>query len=126
MFTSIIGFRNDQKETIRRLLSEEAKARRSKNFRTSLQLSVLTWSIEFVTGCLMGIDYSLGLSDGTFYNWMYVYPLIDISLTSVVIPSAYILKSDSFRQFLYSFGWINALRKLVGAKNPGVTPENEG
>ena len=126
MFTSIIGFRNDQKETIQRLLSEEAKTRRSKNFRSSLQLSVLTWSIEFVTGCLMGIDYSLGLSDGTLYNWMYVYPLIDISLTGVFIPSTYILKSDSFRQFLYSFGWINALRKLVGAKNSGVTPENEG
>ena len=126
MLIPIFGFRNAQKETIQRLLSEEAKTRRSKNFRSSLQLSVLTWSIEFVTGCLMAIDYSLGLSDGTFYNWMYVYPLIDITLSGVIIPSAYILKSDSFREFLYSFGWINALRKLVGAKNSGVTPENEG
>ena len=124
MFISIFGFRNDQKETIQRLLSEEAKTRRSKNFRSSLQLSVLTWSIEFVTGCLMGIDYGLGLSDGTLYNWMYVYPLIDITLSGVIIPSAYILKSESFREFLYSFGWINAIRKLLGAKNSRVAPEN--
>ena len=125
MFIPIFGFRNAQKETIQNLLSEEAKTRRSKNFRSSLQLSVLTWSIEFVTGCLMAIDYSLGLSDGTFYNWMYVYPLIDIFLSGVVIPSAYILRSDSFRQFLYSFGWINVLRKLIGVKNSRVAPENE-
>ena len=56
---------------------------------------------------------------------MYVYPMIDIFLSGVAIPSAYILKSDSFRQFLYSFGWINVLRKLVGAKNSRVAPENE-
>ena len=73
----------------------------------------------------MAIDSYLGLSNGTFYNWMYVYPLIDLLLTGVVIPSAYILKSDSFREFLYSFGWINTLRKLLGTNNSRVAPINE-
>ena len=73
----------------------------------------------------MAIDSYLGLSNGTSYNWMYVYPLIDLLLTGVVIPSAYILKSDSFREFLYSFGWINTLRKLLGTNNSRVAPINE-
>ena len=88
-------------------------------------MSVLSWSVEFVTGCLMAIDYCFGLSDGTFYIWMYIYPLIDFSLTGIVIPSAYILKSDSSRESLYSFGWINTLRKLIGARDSRVALESE-
>ena len=91
----------------------------------SLQLSALSWSIEFVTGWLMFLDYFLGLSNGDFGYWMYVYPLIDIFLSGVGIPSAYVVKSDSFREFLYKFGWIDTLRKLIGAKKSRVAPSNE-
>ena len=118
-------FRNDEKENIQRLLSEEARTRRSHKYKCSLQLSVLSWSIEFVTGCLMLIDYSLGLSNDTFHVWTYVHPLVDIFLSGVVIPSAYVLKSDTFRELLYNFGWINTLRKLFGAKDSRVAPSHE-
>ena len=118
-------FRNDQQENIQRLLSEEARTRRSHNYKCSLQLSVLSWSIEFVTGCLMLIDYSLGLSNDTFHIWMYVHPLVDIFLSGVVIPSAYVLKSDLFREFLYNFGWLRTLRKLLGIKESTVAPNDE-
>ena len=118
-------FRNDQKENIQRLLSEEARTRRSHNYKYSLQLSVISWSIEFVTGCLILIDYSLEESNNTFYFWWYVHPLVDIFLTGVVIPSAYVLKSDLFREFLYNFGWLRTIRKLLGAKESRVDPNDE-
>ena len=118
-------FRNDQKENIQRLLSEEARTRRSHKYKCSLQLSVLSWSIEFLTGCLMLIDYSLGQSNDIFYFWMYVHPLVDIFLSGVVIPSAYVLKSDLFREFLYNFGWLRTIRKLLELKEPSVAPSNE-
>ena len=121
----IVCFRNDQKENIQRLLSDEAKTRRSHNYKCSLQLSVVSWSIEFVTGCLMLIDYCLELSNDTFHIWMYVHPLVDIFLSGVVIPSAYILKSDLFREFLYNFGWLHTLRKLFGAKDARVAPSHD-
>ena len=125
MIILIVCFRNEQKENIQRLLSEEATTRRSHNYKCSLQLSVLSWSIEFVTGCLMLIDYSLGLSNDIFNVWTYVHPLVDIFLSGVVIPSAYVLKSDLFREFLYNFGWLRTLRKLLGLKDSAVVPRHE-
>ena len=125
IIVSIVCFRNDQKENIQRLLSDEAKTRRSHNYKCSLQLNVVSWSIEFVTGCLMLIDYCLELSNDTFHIWMYVHPLVDIFLSGVVIPSAYILKSDLFREFLYNFGWLRTLRKLFGAKDASVAPSHD-
>ena len=73
----------------------------------------------------MLIDYSLGLSNDTFHIWMYVHPLVDIFLSGVVIPSAYVLKSDLFREFLYNFGWLRTLRKLLGIKESTVAPNDE-
>ena len=73
----------------------------------------------------MLIDYSLGLSNDTFHVWTYVHPLVDIFLTGVAIPSAYVLKSDLFREFLYNFGWLRTIRKLLGVKESRVAPSDE-
>ena len=104
------------------MLSDEARQDRSHRYKTSLQISFLSWLVEFMTGSVVIVDYFWSLSDSDFYHWMYWITGLDVFLCGVVIPSAYILNTEVIKQYLYNFGWMMTFKKLSPRNDAIVLP----
>ena len=114
--------RNENKELLRKAMSEEARRNRAHRQKVSLQISILSWMVEFITGALIMLDYLLAISDSDFYDWMCWLVALDVFLCGVVIPSAYILNTEVIKQYLYNFGWMMTFKKLFSRNDAIVLP----
>ena len=105
-----LQFRQEEKEDLQRILSDESKARRSKRNRISIHLSLISWAMEFVTGIIVMIAYLGAIADGDSYYWINWYLPLDMLLCSVLIPCTYVFKTEYFRNLIFNSGWLNSLR----------------
>lgn len=106
------NFRNENKPTVQRMLSDEAKSNRSRRNRISLQMNVLSWLLEFISGILVAIDYLFAISDSNFYYWMYWFTALDVFLCGVLVPCAYVLKTDEIKEFVYTMGLMMTFNRV--------------
>ena len=94
------------------LLSNEGKRYRHRRNKISLQINVISWLLEFLSGGLMMMDYLLGISDGDFYHWIYLHIALDTFLCGFLVPFTYVLNTDVIKEFVFSIGWNNTFRTL--------------
>ena len=114
--------RNENKELLRKAMSEEARRNRAHRQKVSLQISILSWMVEFITGALIMLDYLLAISDSDFYDWMCWLVALDVFLCGVVIPSAHVLNTENVKEFLYGSGWMKTFKKLCCKNDSRVSP----
>ena len=88
------------------LLTEESKRTRQRQNTISLQLTILAWSMEFITG---GVNYLLFAVDDDEELYRIFLPL-DVFLCSVMIPSCYVFKCDQIKKVITNEGWWKPLR----------------
>ena len=84
-------------------MSEESKIKRRRKRTINLQMTTISWCLEFITGMLSMIMRHFkfnkyGPAVGFFF-------LVDVCLNLIVIPSFYILNNDDFKQRIISEGW---------------------
>ena len=103
-------FRQEEKEDLQRILSDESKALRSKRNRISIHLSLISWAMEFVTGIIVIIAYLGAIADGDSYYWINWFLPLDMLLCSVLIPCTYVFKTESIKNLIYISGWLNSIR----------------
>ena len=106
------------------MLSDEARQNRSHRYKVSLQISFLSWLVEFTTGSVVIVDYVWSLSDSDFYHWMYWITALDVFLCGVIVPSAYILSTEVIKGYLYNSGWVMMFKKLFSRNDVRVYPCN--
>ena len=99
-------------ESLQQLLSDDARRNRSHRNRISLQLNILSWFLEFITGVLMATDYMFAFSDSEFYDKMYWFIALDTFLCGVLVPCSYILKTEEITKLLYTIGWIKTIKRF--------------
>ena len=116
-------FRQEEKEDLQRILSEESKARRSRRNRISIHTSLISWAMEFVTGIVVMIAYLGAIMDGDSYFWINWYLPVDMLLCSVLIPCTYVVKTESFKNLIFNSGWLNSIRNQFGLKSNQVVPQ---
>ena len=104
------------------MLSDEARQNRSHRYKVSLQISFLSWLVEFTTGSVVIVDYVWSLSDSDFYHWMYWIIGLDVFLCGVVVPSAYILNTEAIKECLNNLGWVKTFRKFYSINDTRVFP----
>ena len=73
-------------------------------------MSIISWSLEFITGglvmcCLLYIDDIDGASRSLI--------VVDVFLCSILIPSIYVLKSDSIKEVIITRGWLPPFINLL-------------
>ena len=104
----IYCFRQEQESGVNELLNDNAKQRRKHTKTVNIQMSVITWLIEFITGCLLIILFTLDDN----ITVIIIIGLFDIIMTFVAIPGAYILNTEIMKSRIIQNGWIRSLRPL--------------
>ena len=83
---------------------------RQRQDKIGIQTNILAWSVEFLTGLIMLINYLFGIDLG---NKLYrVFVPVDTILCTIVIPACYLLKTESVRKSIYNIGWIKLCTNL--------------
>ena len=71
-------------------------------------MSVMTWAIEFITGCLLMMNFTM--SDNI--TIIIIISFIDVVMTFVLIPGAYILNTEVMKTRIIENGWFRSLRSF--------------
>ena len=100
--------RLEKESRVNELLNENAKRRRKHTETVNIQMSVMTWLIEFITGCLLMILFTLDDN----ITVILIIGLFDIIMTFVAIPGAYILNTEIMKSKIIQNGWFRSLRPL--------------
>ena len=104
----IYYFRLEQESGVNELLNDNAKRRRKHTETVNIQMSVMTWLIEFITGVLLITLFTL--DDNV--TVIIIIGLLDVIMTLVAIPGAYILNTEIMKSRIIENGWIRSLRPL--------------
>ena len=96
-------------------MSEESKQKRRRRNVINLQMTIIAWSLEFVTGLvnlLIGVKTSNPESNVDFITCMVI---IDGFLNFIIIPSSYILNNDELKIAIIESGWFQYFRQLISS-----------
>ena len=107
-YVLIYHSRLEQETGVNELLSDSAKRRRRHTETVNIQMSFMTWLIEFITGCLLIILFTLGDN----ITIIVIIALLDGIMTFVAIPGAYILNTEIMKSNIIQNGWFRSLRPL--------------
>ena len=83
-----INFRWENGKVLDKLLSEESRRKRNRNITINIQMTAISWLVEFVAGIIVLVTATFIMNDYTSQ----ILAVIDSFLCFVVIPSSYILK----------------------------------
>ena len=102
-------FRQEKYGRINELLNDIARRKRKKKLSVSIQISALTWILEFFTGVLMLISFLIP------YNVTLLSHLgfFDIILSFVLIPATYILNTEVIKALFIQNGWFRSFRSFI-------------
>ena len=104
--------RLEKNSRVNDLLNDESKLRRSHTRTINIQVSVITWSIEFLTGCVFMV-LCLVINNIAILG---VLVFFDGTLSFLVIPSVYILNTEVTKALIIANGWFRSFRTLVSSK----------
>ena len=83
-----INFRWENGEALEKLLSEDSRRKRNRNITINIQMTAISWLVEFVAGIIVLVTATFIMNDATSQ----ILAVTDSFLCFVVIPSSYILK----------------------------------
>ena len=85
-----------------------AKRNRKRTRTVNIQISFLTWLVEFSSGFLFLFTFMLDND----INIIILFFFFDIVLLFVLIPGAYILNTEAIKALFIESGWFSSLRSL--------------
>ena len=109
LFQEIINlisiYRSQDKDFIEMALSEDYRRRRHRRYTISIQMTVISWILEMVTG-IIAMATTLFFSHHEIFNTttqtlMFIY----IFLYFVAIPGSYLLSTEVLRSLIVERGW---------------------
>ena len=103
--TKLVFTRFQNKSQIKALLSEEYKIKRRKKNKVSIQMTVMSWSLEFLTGYLGMSAVYLARNNGKSAEAILAIVYVDIFLNFIVIPSTYVFNNDVNKTVIITEGW---------------------
>ena len=103
--TKLVFTRFQNKSQIKALLSEEYKIKRRKKNKVSIQMTVMSWSLEFLTGYLGMSAVYLARNNGKSAEAILAIVYVDIFLNFIVIPSTYVFNNDVNKTVIRTEGW---------------------
>lgn len=84
-------------------LSEENIRNRNRRNIINLHMTIISWSLEFISGGITMCYYLLSI-DGKDSGWTMLMPL-EMFLYSILISGSYLLRSESVKETIISKGW---------------------
>ena len=87
------------------MLTEEYKLKRHKQTKVSIQMTVISWSIEFLTGLLNMSAMYMSRDEETNVDVIAVIVIVDTLLNFILIPSTYVFNNEMNKTFIMAEGW---------------------
>ena len=100
--------KSERQGIVSKTLSEKVRMRRQRRKTINIQMTIISWFIEFIAGIANLAIYFL-------YKEAVVLALLglfNIFVNFVVIPGTYILNTEDCKRFIIEQGWIKSLRRM--------------
>ena len=97
-------YRCQNKSALQAMLTEEYKLKRHKQTKVSIQMTVISWSLEFLTGVLSMTAMYLSRNEETNVDVIAVIVIVDTSLNFILIPSTYVFNNEMNKTFIMAEG----------------------
>ena len=101
------------------MLSEESKRKRQRANTINIQMTFISWLLEFFAG-LMYITIRF-IKNRVVLNLL---GISDIILNFVLIPMTYVLNNDVNKAIIVAHGWVQGFRRLINLGSVVVPEEN--
>ena len=106
-----IIYRSECKENILASLSEESKIKRRRRTTIGIQITAISWILEFFGGIIaLGRFWMFQTKDGG--EWAdRIFSLFGIFICMVLIPLSYLLNNEAVKVVIQVKGWSNFITK---------------
>ena len=98
-------YRSQNKPALQAMLSEEYKLKRHKRTKVSIQMTALSWSLEFLTGLMSMTAMYLSRNEETNVDVIASIVIADTLMNFVLIPSTYVFNNEMNKTFIMAEGW---------------------
>ena len=104
------------------VLSESSKLKRRRMNKVNLQMTVMSWSLEFIAGLVcLGVNFNPESSP----DLISIMVIFDACLSFIIIPSTYIFNDEVRKRGIIAEGWYLGIRGRVVSNSVGLTSNND-
>ena len=104
------------------VLSESSKLKRRRTNKVNLQMTVISWSLEFIAGLVcLGVNFNPESSP----DLISIMVIFDTCLNFIIIPSTYILNDEVRKKRIIAEGWYIGVRGSVVSNSLGPALNND-
>ena len=100
----------ESKPGLKVLLSEEARIKRNRQFVVNIQMTVISWSLEFITGAFV-LSILTMREYGVYFGPALILP--DVCVSFIVIPAYYLFNNEVNRSLIAMEGWCRWINRLA-------------
>jgi len=90
------------------MLSEKVRIKRQRRKTINIQMTIISWLIEFISGIAILAMYFL-FNEA---NIVTLFAMFNTFVNFVIIPGTYILHTEVFRTFVVAQGWSLSIRRM--------------
>ena len=94
-------------------LPENTRRKRNQQVNISIQMTIMTWSLELITGIISLSIYFISGHDDGLQTASIVLALLTHFLHFIIIPYAYNLNNGLVKELILKNGWLRSLRAVV-------------
>ena len=98
-------FRSESKERVLASLSEESIRKRRRRNTIGIQITVISWLLEFFAGIINVSRYWMMQNDQDSDWTDRLFALFDTFVFLILIPGSYLLNSEAIKLFIHAKGW---------------------
>ena len=102
MFIPFFRLRADNKSFLGAALSEESKIKRRRTKTVNVQMTLISWCLEFTTGIWAMLLTHFSVTDELAVASIF---LADACLNFIVIPGSYLFNNEATKQHIIAEGW---------------------
>ena len=104
------------------VLSESSKLKRRRTNKVNLQMTVISWSLEFIAGLVcLGVN----LNPESSPDLISIMVIFDTCLNFIIIPSTYIFNDEVRKRRIIAEGWYIGVRGRVVSNSVGLAVNND-
>ena len=107
------------------VLSESSKLKRRRMNKVNLQMTVISWSLEFIAGLVcLGVNFQIENpeSNPDLISMMVIF---DTCLNFIIIPSTYIFNDEVRKRGIIAEGWCTGVRGRMYSNSVGPASNND-
>ena len=103
------------------VLSESSKLKRRRTNKVNLQMTVISWSLEFIAGLVcLGVNFNPESSP----DLISIMVIFDTCLNFIIIPSTYIFNDEVRKRGIIKEGWYMEFRGWMDSNRVGPASNN--